>query len=198
MSSSCNHQPEKHFFQAAYALLEVTIVVLILGITSLIVLPDFSPGNPKKLDLAAYKVAEAIRYAKSEAIRSGELRGVLIDTDNADPQGKDITVFIPDLSGSPFAILDILNHPISKQAYDFQLETIPAAEGVKFMSTTEPFSFNNISGSRKYLFFNKNGAPVWLEDGVLNRFTGGDIQLLYGDLTRTISIQPVTGKVTVQ
>ncbi len=197
MSCGCSTQAEKHFFQAAYTLLEVTIIVLILGIIALMVLPDFSSSNPKKLDLTAHSIAEALRYARSEAIRNGEIRGVLIDTDHSDSQGKDITVFIPDLSGSPFAILEILYHPISKQAYDFWLEKIPMAEGVKFMSTAEPFSFAGISGTRKYLFFNKNGAPVWLEDSVLSRFTGGDIQLLYAGLTRTISIHPVTGKVVV-
>lgn len=198
MSSSHHSQPEKLFFQAAYTLLEITIIVLILGILAAIVVPNFSASNPKKLDLVAYNVAEALRYARSEALRSGEIHGVLIDTNNSDSQAKDISVFIPDLSGNPFGILQILNHPLNKQAYDFFLEKIPLAGGVKFASSTEPFSFAGISGTRKYLFFNKNGVPVWLENSVLSRFTGGDIQLQYSDLTRTISIQPVTGKVTVQ
>ncbi len=184
--------------QTGFSLIELTVIVAILGITALVVIPDFSSTDPQRLELAANRVAEALRYAKREAIRTGGIRGVLVDTDDGEPLGKDITVFEPDLSASPFGILTKLTHPVSRQPYDFFLEQSSTTRGVEFASSAKPFSFEGVSGSQNNLFFTAQGVPVWVEDSVLSRFTGGDIQLTYGGQDIIITIQPVTGRVMVQ
>ncbi len=183
---------------AGFSLIELTVIVAILGITALVVIPGFSSTDPQKLEQAANRVAEALRYAKREAIRTGGIRGVLVDTDDGDVLGKDIMVFEPDLNDSPFSVLAKLTHPVSKQPYDFLLEKSSTTHGVKFASSVKPFSFEGVSGSQKSLFFTAQGAPVWVADSVLSRFTGGDIQLTYGGQVKTITIQPITGRVMVQ
>lgn len=182
---------------AGFTLLELTLIVLIIGLLAAVISPDFSISKQKKLDVVAYKVAEALRYARNEAQVNNAIRGVLIDTDNADSRGKDITVFIPDNSSSPFAIQTILIHPVDKHNFDFKLAAIPSANGVSFVSTAMPFSFQGVNSNKKYLFFNSNGAPVYLDNNQFYRFLGGTIQIQYDGLKRSITIQPITGKISV-
>ncbi len=189
--------PGKALLSNGFTLLELTFIVLIIGLIAAVISPDFAIINQKKLDVAAYKVAESLRYARNEAVHNNALRGVLVDTDNTDAQGRDITVFIPDTSSSPFAMQSILIHPVNKHNYDFKLAAIPSAKGVSFASTALPFSFQGVSGNKKYLFFNASGAPVYLDNNRLYRFLSGNIQIQYDGLTRTIAIQPITGKISV-
>ena len=45
---------------------------------ALVVIPDSSPGSQQKLDLAAQQIAQALRFAHAEALRTGEHHGVTI------------------------------------------------------------------------------------------------------------------------
>ncbi|MEN8177436.1 MAG: prepilin-type N-terminal cleavage/methylation domain-containing protein [Pseudomonadota bacterium] len=184
--------------ETGLSLIELTVVIAILGITAIVVIPNFSSTDPQKLELAAHTIAEAIRYARSESMRTGEIHAVLVDTDDADSLGKDIMVFKVDLTASPFGNAQTLYHPISKQPYDLWLGKGSATRNVQFASTTEPFSFDGVIGTKKYLHFTGAGVPVWVADGVLSRFTSGDINLTYGDQIRSVAIQPITGRVQVQ
>lgn len=64
--------------QAAFSLLELSIVVLIMGIMTLVMIPDSSPTSQQKLDLVANHIAQALRFARSEALRTSEHHGVTI------------------------------------------------------------------------------------------------------------------------
>lgn len=189
--------PCKHSVQTGFTLLEITIIVLIIGLLAAVISPNFSLSKDKKLDVAAYKVAEALRYARNEALHNKALRGVLVDTDDSDNRGKDITVFIPDTSLSPFGIQGILTHPVTKNDFDLQLSRIPSAQGVTFATSSKPFTFQGVSANKKYIFFSGNGTPVYLDNGKLYRFISGSIQLKYEDSSRSITIQPITGKVSI-
>lgn len=180
------------------SLIELTIVVAILGITALVVIPNYFSADPQKIELAANTVSEALRYARSETMRTGEIHGVLFDTNDAESGAKDIKVFKADLAISPFGNADTRYHPLSKQPYDLWLDKGSFTQNVKFSSTTYPFSFQGVAQTKKHIFFTAQGIPVYVDDGVLSRFTGGDIQLAYGGHTRTISIQPITGRVVVE
>lgn len=181
-----------------FSLIELTAVVAILGITALVVIPSLSPTDPHILELAAYRLADALRYARSEALRTGEIHGVLVDTDNGHADARDILVFKADTTGSPFGNAQTLTHPITKQPYDLWLGKGGITSNVEFAKAAKPFSFAGVTGPKQYMFFNAQGVPVWLEDGVLSRFTGGDIELVCGNEIRTISIQPISGRVSVQ
>jgi prepilin-type N-terminal cleavage/methylation domain-containing protein len=180
------------------SLIELTIVITILGIAAIVTIPNYSSTDRYKLELAADKVAQALYYTRSEAMRSGELHGVLFDTDDGESGARDITVFKADLTISPFGNAGTLYHPLSKQPYDLWLDKGSFSKNVKFTDTTNPFSFQGVAQPKKYLFFTAQGSPVYVDDGVLSRFTGGEIQLAYGGQTRAVSIQATSGRAVVE
>jgi prepilin-type N-terminal cleavage/methylation domain-containing protein len=180
------------------SLIELTMVIAILGITALVVIPNHSSTDPQKIELAAEIVAEAMRYARSESMRSGEIHGVLFDIDDGESGAKDIQVFKADLAVSPFGNAGTLYHPLSKQPYDLWLDKGGFTKNVKFSSTAHPFSFEGVVQAKKHIFFTTQGLPVYVTDGVMSRFTGGEILLAYGGQSRVISIQPTSGRVAVE
>ena len=183
--------------QAGFSLLELSASLFILGIMILVMIPSFSSTDPKKLELAAEIVAQALRYARSESMRTGEIHGVLIDTNDSQALGRDITVFRADLGQSPFGNLETLYHPVSKQPYDLWLNRGPNTRGVEFKNSGNIFSFEGQANQKRYLFFNAQGLPVYVENGALFAFTGGKVRLVSDELIRKVSIDPATGRITV-
>jgi len=184
--------------QAGFSLLEITVSLLILGIMILVMIPSFSSTDPKRLEQAAEIVAQAMRYARSESMRTGEIHGVLIDTKDVESLGRDITVFKADLAQSPFGNLGTLYHPVSKQPYDLWLNKNPQTRNVTFKNTGKIFTYEGQATKKRYLFFNPQGLPVYVEDGALYAFTKGKVRLISGELVRKVSIEPTTGRITVK
>jgi len=180
------------------SLIELSVVVAILGVIALIVMPNLSASSIQRLELSTQRVVDALQFARSEALRTGELTGVLIDVDDTVAIAKDIAVFVPDTSASPFALDRFVTHPLSKQPYDQWLETAVGGSGVAFSGGVQSFEYDGLTGARNYVFFDANGAPVWLEDGKRYRLVAGSIYLALGTLGRQITIESVTGKVQVQ
>ena len=64
-------------------IIELTIVMLILGILAAVVTPAYSAAiNRYRIDLAAHRVAADLQYAKTEAQRVGQPRTVRFDVDS--------------------------------------------------------------------------------------------------------------------
>jgi type II secretion system protein H len=63
-----------------FTLLEIMIVAAILGIVALVAVPSFTSTSDgeAKLDLAAGEVAAAIRFARSETMRTGTVHGAKV------------------------------------------------------------------------------------------------------------------------
>ncbi len=85
--------------QRGYSLPELLAVVIILGIAAAVAIPDISTTNPNTLDLAAEEVAQAIRYARSESLRTGEIHGVEISQNT-----QRVVAYKADLTTTPVSI----------------------------------------------------------------------------------------------
>ena len=96
-------------------LVELLVVVSILGVVALVAIPDFSSSNPQTLDLAAEEFANAMRFARSEAIRTGEPRGFRQPADT-----KRIRVFRPDTGTSPWTLNYDVYHPRQQTTLRYQ------------------------------------------------------------------------------
>jgi len=180
--------------QAGFSLLEISIVVLILGIMAIVVIPDSAPGNQQKLDLAANQIAQALRFAHSEALRTGEHHGVTISQVT-----QTITVQKWDMTTDPVSTELIPYHPVNKQSFVFDADTMSLAPGVSIINSSDIFNYLTI-GRRRSLIFDPKGVPVWVlgSDDSVYRLLDAVIQLSDGRAQREVAIAPLTGRVTVQ
>ncbi|MDJ0739694.1 MAG: GspH/FimT family pseudopilin [Gammaproteobacteria bacterium] len=184
--------------QRGISLVELSLVVAILGVIAVIVLPNYAATGEQQLELASHRVADALRFARSEAIRSGALRGVLVDTADDQALGRDITVFEPDLATAPFGLSTLLRDPLSRQPYDAWLGGSVGGGIVGFADGVKPFAFDGVSGNQSYVFFDADGFPRWVDNGVLYRMTDGAVRLAAGHASATVVVDPADGTVRIQ
>ena len=170
-----------------YTLLEITLVVAILGIVAVGVIPDLSSGSPIKLDLAAEEVAEAARFARAEAIRTGTPHGMNTSTSSDRIRVYSLPTLVPSYD---------VRHPIDKKLYDIQFTSDSRMAGVDLVSAS--FDFDGISSSSTDLSFSSEGIPKYTSAGTDYMLTSATITLSYGNDQRLISIAPMTGRVSIQ
>ena len=175
--------------QAGFSLVEILIVVAILGIVAMVAIPDSSTSSPYQLDLAAEEFAEAMRYARSEAMRTGEPRGF-----SQQSSARRIRVFQPDTGTSPWTLNYDIYHPVSKKRYDIDLNTHPFAEAG---SLSDVASYRATCNSPGNIYFDGNGIPHCADPQtvLLNKFS---LTLTLGNHTRVVTLNGITGRVTVQ
>lgn len=170
-------------------LVELLVVVSILGVVALVAIPDFSSGNPQTLDLAAEEFANTIRFARSEALRSGNPRGFTQQSSN-----KRIRVFRLNTVTSPWTPLYDVHHPLSKQLYDIELDEHPFAAADTLTRAT---TFHGTCNQPGNIYFDSTGIPRCTdpETVLLEQF---DIMLTLGGHSRTVTLHGIVGRVTVQ
>ena len=180
--------------QAGFSLLELSIVVLILGIMAIVVIPDSAPGNQQKLDLAANQIAQALRFAHSEALRTGEHHGVTISQVT-----QTITVQKWDMTTDPVSTELVPYHPISKKDFEFDVSGLNLTENVVISNTSDIFLYDSI-GRRRSLIFDPQGVPIWMlgSDDSKYRLLDGTVNLSSGSNQRSVAVAPLNGRVTVQ
>ena len=175
--------------QDGITLLELLIVVSILGIVAVAAVPAFSPGEPYRLDLAAREFAQAMRYARSEAIRTGEPRGFHLQ-----PGDKRIRVIRPTTPTPPFTAVYDVYHPVSKQLYAIDLDTHPFAAAAVM---TRSGSFRATCNTPEFVYFDTNGS-AWCGDPATVLLGKAGLTLGLGSHTRIVTLDGLTGRVTVQ
>ena len=170
-------------------LVELLVVIAIIGVVAVVATPFLSSADPYRLDLAAEEFAEAMRFARSEAMRTGEPHGFRQASAN-----KRIRVFRPDTSASPWTLNYDVYHPVSKQLYDLKLDEHPFAAA------------DNVSRNRVYLdtcdkprdvYFDSAGIP-WCTDPETVLLRQYDVTLTLGPHARIVTLHGITGRVTVQ
>ena len=178
-----------HGAQCGYSLLELTLVVLILGIMAAAVIPSFFSSNPQKLDLAAQEFAEAMRFARSEAMRTGNPTGFRQQSSQ-----KRIRVFNLEVNTAPWTLIYDVYHPVSKKIYDIQLDTHPFAQADSVAHNRVYRGTCNKPGN---VYFDASGIPRCSdpETVLLDQF---DVTFTLGSHTRVLSLVSITGQVTIQ
>jgi prepilin-type N-terminal cleavage/methylation domain-containing protein len=184
----------KHNQQAGFSLLEISVVVLILGTMAIVVIPDSAPSSQQKLDLAANQIAQALRFAQNEALRTGQHHGATISQVT-----QTITVIKWDLTTAPVSTELVPYHPVNKQSFVFDADTMSIAPGVSIINSSDIFNYTTV-GRRRSLIFDPQGVPVWVQgsDDSIHRLLDGVVQLSDGRDQRDIAVAPLTGRVTVQ
>ncbi len=174
-----------------FTLLELVLAALVLGILALVVVPRLSSTDPHRLDLVAEEVAAALRFARSEALRTAEVHGARV----VPPPGL-VSVFKADLSGGGVAVGSVLAHPLTGQPYRFRLDALPHARGAALRNATAPFAYAGLGGSRADVLFDAEGHAGFVEAGGWRPLSAGTVQLRLGRNQRDVVLSPL-GRVTL-
>ena len=153
------------------------------------VVPSLMPADSGKLHVAAEEVADAMRFARSEAMRLHQPIGFRFSSTN-----KRIRVFRPNTSAIPWVAVYDIYHPVSKKLYDIKLDEQLLAVADSVSTTTEYRGTCNITPS---IYFDANGTARCLDPNniLLDQY---GVTLKTGDHTRVVSLEAITGKVTIQ
>ena len=176
-------------YQCGYTLVELSLVVLILGIMAAAVVPSFMSAESGKLQVAAEEVAEAMRFARSEAMRLRRPIGFQFSYSQ-----KQILVFRPDTSVVPWTAIFDIYHPVSKKIYSIELDEQFFAATVGGSTVRE---YRGTCNTKPKIYFDANGIARCLDPNniLLDQYV---VILGTGDHTRVVSLEAITGQVTIQ
>lgn len=200
MPPSAGHSPEpfpEHTGRCAarrlhggYTLLELLVVVGVVAALAAVALPGFRPSRQATLELAASRVAEALRFARSEAMRTGSPVYVELNRNT-----ERLLVARADLSGSTVSAGTTLRDPVDKRPLDIILSADPVTAGVDV--TNDPFNYA-AGGRQPSVVFDARGLPFRKAGGSYQLMSGGDVVLTSAGRQRTVYIDRLTGRVTTQ
>lgn len=170
-----------------FSLTEMLVVVAIVGLVAAATTTSLSSSDSKQLDAAASEVVSLIRFARNEAIRTGDAHGV-----DANVATQRIRPYIRGIFGIPFYTV---RNPVDRNIYNLDFDSEPGMSDVVVSSVL--FDFQGV-GSQALLGFNIDGVPKYESGGTVHLLNSAEIRLSLGNDERVINVAPVTGRVTVQ
>jgi prepilin-type N-terminal cleavage/methylation domain-containing protein len=153
-------------------LIEVLIVLVVISISlslAVVSIRDWSVHS--RLDGAARRVVQALRFAQGQAMVTGDDAAVEFDVDS------DSLRCVRSVGSPPY---ESLQDPMTKRPYQVDLADASDGGGVDVSSA----GFAGDAG----VTFSKTGQPS----------SGGSVVLEYSGNTRTITVAPVSGRIDVQ
>ena len=173
-----------------YTLIELLIVVGLIGLIAAAAVPALFSDDEGTLDRAADRLASAFRFAHAEAIRTGQPHGVI-----ADQSSQFVKIYrLDDTVNPPVVHYDVYD-PLSKQLYDLRFDT----ESLKPSVSTVYFKFQGFWQPQSFVgFAGATGTPKYNDSGTIRVLESGYIRLSHDGMTRTITVSPLTGRVTLQ
>ena len=172
--------------EQGFTLTELLIVISLLALIAAIAIPDFSSDDNSELDIATADVVAAIRFARSEAIRTSEPHGIY-----ASSSDQRIRVYRLPASTPIYDVYD----PLTRQLLDFQFSSDANEVALQAVFLT----FDGMWGFQNYLGFAAgSGTPKYNYFGSARMLNTGILKLKHRDAVKSIMISPMTGRVTVQ
>jgi hypothetical protein len=176
------------------SLLEALIFVTVVGLVAVVALPNLTSSGAAKVELAASEIAEALRFARAESMRTGEVFGVTV----VEAEER-VIVFKARMDPLPVAPDYTIYHPVRKQLWDVRFGETMALRGVEVDDQGGPFEYEGLSDQPTVLF-NSRGRPFGVDaaTGAMYRLDGNTrIRLDAGEFDADIQMDPMTGRVTV-
>lgn len=161
--------------RAGFTLVEVIIVVVIIAIASMMAVPMFSSATSMQVRSAADIVASDLEYAKSLAITKGQNYSVVFDKTTE-------SYAINDQAGA------VIAHPV-KKGFNYQVNFRDDRRLNKVDIVNVDFD------STAKITFDYLGSP---HNGSGSPLNSGTVRLQAGGVTITITVEPVTGFISIQ
>ncbi len=184
--------------RGGFTLTEMLVVVALLAIFAGAALPVATPSAENRLDAGAVTVANALRYARTEAIRSASVYGVDFSIDAAFGTRR-VRVFRSDGGAPPGPVYDV-RHPLDKRLYDIQLNTGPGTSGVTVSAAIFYYTNGGITVNKEWIAFGASGTPAYYPDASYAAYSLAPsisaVTLAYNGRTRQVLVDPLTGRVT--
>ena len=176
--------------QNGYTLLELVIVVSTIALIAAIAIPaTTSSDSDKQIEQVAREFADAIRFARSESIRTGEAHGFRFFTNQ-----YRIRVFSADTGASPWTWIWDVYHPIDKDLYDYRFPSELAGPETPVVHVPD---YRGTCDRQGVVYFNANGTPWCLEPETV-LLESYRLDIVSGNSSASVSLDGITGRVTVQ
>jgi prepilin-type N-terminal cleavage/methylation domain-containing protein len=178
----------KRIAASGFTLVEMLVSITILGIIAAAVIPLLSSNDPQKLSVAAEETANTLRFALSEASRTGSY--VLVDGKSTTGQ---LGLYNSDSSGN---LNSAINDPLTKRAAILDVSGSPFSRDVSLApqfragGSAWPQLLIGPGLSQLQVF---DGAAV--NKGALQPNSG--VLLSYGGQSITVSLNEATGLVSL-
>ncbi len=172
--------------QRGFSLFELVVVVTIIGMAAALAIPGFSSSlNEHQLSLAASEAADALRFARTETLRTGSVHG-------ADIEVSENRVRVFRLDSGP--VYDVY-HPVTKQLYELDTDTHSLLSGVSL--STFNHTYKSSCSNPSQIAFQINGAPVCAAD-LSVVMEQGVLTLSDGSTTQDVTLHGYIGRVVEQ
>lgn len=175
--------------QGGFTLLELVVVVSVIAVIAAIAYPSVSGSDSKELDKAAAEFAAAIRFARSESIRTSKPHGFQFLSDE-----YRIRVFSVDTDVAPWTWIYDVYHPLDKTLYD---TTFPTELSGSVAPVVHTPSFYGTCDRQGTIYFDENGTP-WCIEPETTLVDSYRLDLSTGITNAAIVLDGITGRVTVQ
>ncbi len=175
--------------QGGLTLIELVVVISVITVIAAIAYPVLPSDDAEELNAAAAEFAAAIRFARTESMSTGEPLGFRFLTNE-----YRIRVFSADTTGSPWASIWDVYHPIDKQLFDV---TFPADLAGSAPPVTHDFTYRGTCNTQGVIYFDRDGTP-WCFDPETVLLDSYRLDFVAGSRQRSVSLDGITGRVTVQ
>ena len=174
--------------QGGLTLIELVVVISVIAIIAAIAYPALPTDDSQELDAAAAEFAAAIRFARSESMRTGDPHGFRFLVNQ-----YRIRVFRADTSGAEWTWIWDVYHPINKNLYDY---TFPSELAGSSAPVTHDFVYRGDCTSQGVIYFNEHGTPWCLkpETTLLDSYR---LNFVTERSNAAIELDGITGRVTI-
>ncbi len=165
---------------AAFTLVEVLIVVVVMSTIAVAAIPAISATSDNmKITALAREIATDMRYAQTLALKTGVRHRIsFVPSEELAGSDEDVPAYVVESENG--SVWEQCTHPLTKKTWSVSLDDNSRYAGLALAKS--------VFGSSSYLYYDRYGAPV----------SGGAVILTLGDVTRTITVAPLSGKVTVE
>ncbi len=171
-----NRAMKKKIADSAFTLVEVLIVLMILAVGAMLAVPMMTSAAGTQIRSAANMIAADLEYAKSMSISRQQPYRVVFDENNE-------TYQVEDANG-------VVEHPVNKNSY-----VINFAADERF-NKVNIYDADFDPGNECTVTFDYLGSPC-AGNGTTTALNSGSIELRAEGFTTIISVEPVTGYISI-